>query len=241
MKPRISVVVPTYREEKRIGMCLRSIRSQSSRGPIEVIVVDSHSQDATRSVATTYADKVIDIKRRGVGRARNAGAKAAAGDVILFVDADTVLMPDFVEEVDRAFGEDGLVGATGKISVLEIMGPVDTLFARVHYGMLNAISWASSLARRPLFPTVCCACRKTVFEKVGGFEEDLAVAEDITLSLKLGRAGKCRLVKSAVARTSARRLLRFGKLKTYSMYFRNYFRFFVLKRRPWIEEFPHID
>jgi GT2 family glycosyltransferase len=92
----------------------------------------------------------------------------------------------------------------------------------------------------PLFPSVCCGCRKSAFKAVGGFDEDLAVAEDITFSRKMGRVGKCAVNKKATAYTSVRRISRFGKREMYSMYFKNYIRVFVLNQRPWIQHFPHM-
>jgi GT2 family glycosyltransferase len=92
----------------------------------------------------------------------------------------------------------------------------------------------------PMFPSVCVCCRKAVFEKVGGFAEDLAVAEDITFSRKMGKVGKCVVNKKAIAYTSVRRISSCGKIEMYSMYFKNYVRVFVLNQKPWVQDFPHI-
>lgn len=99
-KPIVSVIIPTYCEEHTIEGCLKSIKNQEFKiGRIESIVVDSHSPDNTRVVAKKFADKVIDLKARGVGRARNVGAKNAEGKILLFVDADTFLEKQFVAEM----------------------------------------------------------------------------------------------------------------------------------------------
>jgi GT2 family glycosyltransferase len=92
----------------------------------------------------------------------------------------------------------------------------------------------------PLFPSVCIASRKSVFEKVGGFAEDMACAEDVTFSRKMGEIGKCVVNKKAAAYTSVRRITNCGKSEMYSMYFKNYVRVFILNQKPWLREFPHI-
>jgi hypothetical protein len=75
---------------------------------------------------------------------------------------------------------------------------------------------------------------------MGGFAEDLAVAEDITFSRQMGRVGKCMVNRKAIAYTSVRRISNCGKIEMYSMYFKNYIRVFILNQKPWIQDFPHI-
>ena len=83
----VSVIIPTYCEEETIEGCLKSVENQHfDDGRIESIVVDSHSPDRTRELAGKTADKVLDLRARGVGRARNAGAKVADGQFLLFLD-----------------------------------------------------------------------------------------------------------------------------------------------------------
>jgi glycosyltransferase involved in cell wall biosynthesis len=239
--PVVSVVIPTYCEEETIEGCLKSVVNQEfESGRIESIVVDSHSPDDTRAVAKKCADKIIDLRTRGVGKARNAGAKMAEGEILLFLDADTFLESNFVAEIYRTFTDPRVVCASGNLKSLERLNAVDNLFAISHYGFLNKLAALTAHLGFPLFPSVCCGCRKSVFEEVGGFDEDLAVAEDITFSRKMGRVGKCVVNKKATAYTSVRRISGCGKREMYSMYFKNYIRVFVLNQRPWVQDFPHI-
>ena len=133
-----------------------------------------------------------------------------------------------------------VVCVSGILKNLEELSPIDNLFAISHYGFLNKLATFTAHLGFPLFPSVCCGCRKSAFEEVGGFDEDLAVAEDITLSRKMGRVGKCVVNKKAVSYTSVRRISNCGKMDMYSMYFKNYIRVFVLNQRPWIQQFPPI-
>jgi glycosyltransferase involved in cell wall biosynthesis len=241
LNPVVSVIIPTYCEEETIEGCLKSIGNQEfENGRIESIVVDSHSPDGTRAVAKKWADKVIDLKERGVGKARNAGARMAQSQILLFVDADTFLDSDFVAEMYGTFTDSRVVCVSGILKSLEKLNVLDSLFAISHYGFLNKLATFTAHLGFPLFPSVCCGCRKSAFEEVGGFDEDLAVAEDITLSRKMGRVGKCVVNKKAVSYTSVRRISSCGKMDMYSMYFKNYVRVFVLNQRPWIQQFPPI-
>ncbi len=241
-KPTVSVIVPTYCEEETIEGCLKSVTNQSfDCGTIQSIVVDSHSPDSTREVASKSADKVVDLFMRGVGRARNAGAKMADGEILLFLDADTYLERNFVAEIYRAFSDPRVVCVSGILKNLERLEPLDKLFAVSHYGFTNKLAQLSAHLGFPLFPSVCCSARKSVFLRIGGFREDIACAEDITFSREMGRVGKCIVNDKAAAYTSVRRISKLGKKQMYSMYFRNYVKLFVLKQNPWVQDFPHVN
>jgi len=236
----VSIIIPTYLEEKNIEHCLKSIKNQNfEKDKIEIIVVDSNSHDKTRTIAKKYADKVINIKSRGVGRARNFGAKRAKGEILLFLDADTVLDSGFIKRVHRSFSNPHVVCVSGMVEGLERLGVIDNLFKFFHYSLMNKICALSARLGFPFFPTVCCACRKSAFNEVGGFDEGLAIGEDITFSLRMGKVGKCLVNKEAMAFTSLRRVKKNGKMKNYLVYFKNYFKLFVLNQKPWIYDFPH--
>ncbi len=236
----MSVVVPAYCEEQNIERCLQSIRRQTfGKDRIEIIVVDSNSPDNTGAIAKKYADKVLNLKSRGVSKARNFGAQKARGRILLFLDADTVLDKRFMAEIYEDFTDSNVVCVVGAMAGLERFGIVDNLFKSLHYTLVN---WASALTAHlgfPFFPTVCCACRKAVFRKIGGFDEGLAIAEDLVFSLKAGKFGKGLVSKKAKAYTSLRRVKKNGLMKNYYIYFRNYFKVFVLNKKPWIRDFPH--
>jgi glycosyltransferase involved in cell wall biosynthesis len=240
--PLVSVIIPTYCEEDTIEGCLKSVVNQRfDRGRIESIVVDSHSPDLTRRVARRSADKVLDLKVRGVGRARNAGAKAASGQFLLFLDADTYLESTFISEMYRNFTDRRVVCVSGILKSLERLEPLDRLFAVSHYGFTNKLAEVSARLGFPLFPSVCCGARKAVFDKIGGFREDIACAEDITFSREMGKIGKCVVNNRATAYTSVRRISKLGKTHMYSMYFKNYVKLFMMNQRPWVQDFPHIN
>jgi len=241
LDPVISVIIPTYCEEKIIKECLESIKNQDfEKSKIEIIVVDSNSPDNTRAIAKKYTDKVLDLKDRGVGKARNAGAKMAESETLLFLDADTILGSNFLTEMFHTFADPRVVCASGTVVGLERLGIMVNLFVFLHYGFMNKVAALTARFGFPLFPAVCCACRKSVFDEVGGFAEDLAVAEDLSFSRKMGKVGKCLVSKEARAYTSVRRIKKYGLARTYFMYFGNYFKVFILNHKAWIQDFPHV-
>lgn len=239
-EPLISVIVPTYCEEEHIERCLRSLRAQRfDKRRFEIIVVDSNSPDHTRELAAKYAHQVLNVKARGVGKARNAGAAVAQGELLLFVDADSVLDPGFLAAMCDSFVDSRVVCATGVVAGLERFGVFWDLWKFLHFNFLNWFAIFTASIGFPFFSTVCCACRKRVFELVGGFDEDIAVGEDIIFSRRMGKVGRCVVNRQALAYTSLRRMRKNGLLKNYWTYFLNYYRVFYGDSRPWINEFPH--
>ena len=102
----ISVIIPTLNEAATIGETLRRVRSS---GRCEVIVVDGGSDDGTPELARPQADLVLSAGR-GRARQMNVGARAASGQVLLFLHADTVLPPDFPALLENALRNPRVVG-----------------------------------------------------------------------------------------------------------------------------------
>lgn len=111
---RFSVVVPAWNEEACLGACLDSIAAQDYEGSVEVIVVDNNSTDSTADLARARGATVVFEAQQGVCAARQAGATAATGDVIVSTDADTVFDPAWLSRIDaRLRSEPDLVAVAG--------------------------------------------------------------------------------------------------------------------------------
>jgi len=99
----ISVIIPSYQHSATIGRCLDSILSQTLK-PDEIIVVNDGSTDNTLKVLEIYQDQIILINQenKGSNPARNVGFKASKGDRIVFCDADVIMAPNMIKELNTA-------------------------------------------------------------------------------------------------------------------------------------------
>src|SRR5256714_15511218 len=108
----ISFIVPAYNEEAELPGTLRAIHSSAIGYEYEIVLVNDGSTDATAIIGTQFGARVISIERRQIAAARNAGAKASRGDVLIFVDADTRIGPEHVRGAMDAL-ENGFAGGGG--------------------------------------------------------------------------------------------------------------------------------
>jgi len=198
----ISFVVPAYNEERLIGRTLDAIHTAARElaRPYEVIVVDDTSTDATASVAREHGARVVGVRFRQIARVRNAGASAATGDVLIFVDADTLVPPATLRAtaaaLDRgAIGGGASVYIDGRLPLWVRLFMIPFRFA-FRIGRLAAGCYVFS--------------RRSQFEAVGGFDEQLFAAEELALSRALGRRGRFVVLREPVI-TSGR------KVRTHSL------------------------
>ena len=118
-KPRISVLVAAYNEEKDLPLCLDSIRSSDfAESKYELIVVDNNSTDKTAEIAKGYGARVIKEQKQGNTFAVSAGMKAAKGEIIAMTDADTIVDRTWLNEIDKLFQDERVVAATGTADIL---------------------------------------------------------------------------------------------------------------------------
>jgi len=92
----ISFIVPAYNEETELPETLRAIHSAAVGYKFEIVLANDGSTDATAGIGEQFGARVISIERRQIAAARNAGARAARGDIFIFVDADTRIGPEHV-------------------------------------------------------------------------------------------------------------------------------------------------
>jgi glycosyltransferase involved in cell wall biosynthesis len=211
----ISVIIPALNEEKYLPRCLNSLVGQSRKEGVEIIVVDGGSTDHTIRVAKECAHKVLIEPARPVGAARNIGAKHAEGEVLAFIDADTIASEDWLEEVAATFSKSGAVGVTGPTLPYE-----GTHFDNIAYQV--ATGWVQRFSLRLGRPHVAgfnCAYRRNAFWDAGGFDEDRVLLEDVMLSLRMRHQGRILFNPHMIAYTSLRRIEKYGYpyLMTYNV------------------------
>lgn len=171
---------------------------------LEAIVVDNGSTDGTAAAARAFAARdprlavqVLAEPAPGVSRAKNRGVAAARGEWLLFLDADSRMAPDLAERIVQR-GRDGYLAGS-----IRIIADSDDRLDRAFFGLMEFGKDLFTLHAQMLY------CARALFLRVGGFGEELRLAEDRDFLLRLQRAGAslCRLTESWIA-TSPRRLRR---------------------------------
>src|SRR5438045_1309757 len=116
----LSFIVPAYNEELELPSTLSAIRAAAAitAEPYEIIVVDDGSTDSTASVAANGGARVLPIQRRHIAAARNAGGRAAQGETLFFIDADTRIGPEHVSGALTQL-KSGCVGGGARMEISE--------------------------------------------------------------------------------------------------------------------------
>jgi glycosyltransferase involved in cell wall biosynthesis len=193
----ISFIIPAYNEEVLLGQTLRAVNgaARALGEPFEVIVADDASTDRTAAVAQEQGARVVSVRRRQIAATRNAGAGAASGEVLIFVDADTTVTEAAVRAAVRAVRR----GAVGGGCAFRFDGRLP-LYGRLMTAMAPPLYRALGLASGCFL-----FCTGAAFRAAGGFDERLFGAEEAALSRALRRQGRFVVLRHSVT-TSGRKL-----------------------------------
>jgi len=204
----ISFIVPAHNEEALIGHTLESLieAADSISEPFEIVVADDSSTDRTCAVAEEHGARVVRASHRQIAATRNSGARAAFGNKLFFVDADTVIDSTVLAAALRTM-RDGAVGGG----------------SAVHFeGRLPA--WARFV--HPAFTFICRAagfacgcflfCTREAFEAAGGFDEEYYWAEEVIMSRALRKVGRFVILREPVI-TSGRKLRAYTGVEIFSI------------------------
>jgi len=218
MAARYSVVIPTLNEEKFLPKLLSSLAVQTDRN-FEVIVVDGSSKDKTVAVAKTYAKKlpkltVLVSKKASLPLQRNLGAKEARGEWLIFVDADSIFLPYFIDRC-TAFIETShpeLFTTWFRPDNEEPKDSVYTLFT-------NIFIESTLIFKRPMAPGPLTIVTRTAYDLVGGYDEEHAFHEDVDFGQRLFKAGiSLEILHETLCVWSLRRFRKEGTLKVLNQY-----------------------
>jgi len=200
----LSIIIPTYNEEEYLPYLLRSIEAQTFKD-YEVIVADNGSTDRTADIAALFGAKVTAGGNPSEGR--NLGAEAAAGENLLFLDAD-VILPDpwFLQMTVAEFEKRKLGVATCRVQPLS-----DKKIDRLMHEAFNYFMWVTC-ATHPHAPGFCIFARRDVHLAIGGFDVSIKLAEDHDYVSRAAKQAKFRILKTYKIPVSVRRLERDGRL-----------------------------
>lgn len=205
----LSIIIPTLNEEDYLSLLLESIKKQKIED-LEIIVADAGSQDRTLEIARNFGCK---ITKGGLpAQGRNEGVKFAKGDLLLFLDADTSLPENSLKTLLKEFRVRNLDVAScglkpfGKSKILNLLYH---LFYNLPILLLEKISPHGA---------GLILIKKKLHLEIGGFDEEIKIAEDHSYVRKAAKKGKFGILRSKKIFYSQRRFQEEGWVKTYLKY-----------------------
>ncbi len=233
---KLSFVIPAYNEESYIGKCLESVVSEQKNADceVEIIVVNNASTDSTGEIAKSFPGViVVDEPRKGLTFARQAGFKAATGELIANIDSDSVLTPGWIETVLEEFSKNKkLVALSGPFIYYDLPLAMNLGIRSYYYfgfgGYLvnRFILKAGSLLQGGNFVVT-----KSALEKIGGYDLSITFyGEDTDMARRMSEVGDTKFTFKLPMYSSGRRLKYEGVFTMLWKYPINYFWVLIFKK-----------
>lgn len=234
---KISVVICAYNEQDYVGQTLQSVVDSKNDDLYEIIVVNNASTDKTKEVALSFPGvKVVDEMQKGLTKARQAGLMAAQGDILCYLDADTLVNKEWFEVLKKEFANN--------VSLVCLSGPyiyyglphMDNFFVR---NWTNFWIWIwhwfifriASSKHGYVIMGGNFSAKKDALVKAGGFDSTIAFyGEDTDIARRLTAVGKVKFIKEFAVKSSARRFESEGLIRTALKYLVNYVSIVFIKK-----------
>lgn len=201
----VSIVIPVLNEDRYIGNCLKSLISQDYPGDYEIIIVDNGSSDNTVVIARSFGARVVSCPEKcGVFHARQVGAEAARGEIIVQADADTLYPPGWLSRIVRQLAaHPEAVAVAGRFFYTR--SPWWSIF---EHGVRHGVNFITTpLLKRPLIVSgATFAFRRQAFMEAGGYKGLTYSADQYGISRRLSKLGKVIYDKDLIVYTSPRRV-----------------------------------
>lgn len=182
----ISVIVPAYNEERYLGETLKSIQRakefllKKNAVPIEIIVVDNGCTDSTSDIALSFGASVVKEAKHNVARVRNAGASFAKGNILVFIDADTIVPDELLWRINEVMASPACFG-----------GAVDTDYrAAKPVVKIYLQLWRILGKRAGMAQGATQFCRREAFVPLSGYDESIYMGEDIDFYWRMKQFAK---------------------------------------------------
>jgi glycosyltransferase involved in cell wall biosynthesis len=208
---KLSFVIPAYNEEKYLAATLDALKiALANIECAETILVDNESTDSTAEMATTRGAMVVTEHEHNIGRVRNTGVANTTGDVIVFLDADTIVRPGVFEKIVDAVADRRCLGGSVAVEYGPIEGrPLVKAFMLL-WPFLGKLTRMRGGALQ--------FCRSEIFRELKGYDTTIYVGEDIDFHWRLDKLAKKRgdftaFIEEPRVRTSSRRWNGMGLLR----------------------------
>jgi cellulose synthase/poly-beta-1,6-N-acetylglucosamine synthase-like glycosyltransferase len=212
----ISIIIPAYNEGATIRRCLDALSHQTvPRSSYELIVVDGNSKDNTREIAAEYSDHVFIQESERVPGARNDGFTRAMYDIVATTDADSIVAPDWVEQILHSFKDPRVVLAFGPVT------PIEVTPKNRRYVLLFNTLMRFGAATRLYYYTLGCntVFRYDALERAGMYKI-MDAGDDLEVAIRMRKEGKVVFNRKLRVGFDFRRYEQFGFWKTLYEWYR---------------------
>lgn len=227
-EPKISVIIPVLQEEKLLEATLKCYTKEICyKYNVELIVSDGGSKDRTIEIAEKYADIVVkheNIKRQTIADGRNKGAEAAKGDVLVFINGDTVpkdiesffaYIRNWTKQTDVKIREDALACPVS-------VAPDEIIFRdKLFHSTYNTYVRFLNFIGMGMGRGECQIVRAEAFKKVKGYNSLIAAGEDFDLYQRIKKIGRIGFAGELIVYESPRRFRKFGYIRVVSSWLIN--------------------
>lgn len=229
----LSIAIPAYNEENYLGDCLDAVQAEIKRcaqaDSIEVVVVDNASTDRTGEIARSFPGvRVVYEAQKGLTRARQKGLSEANGEILAFIDADTLMPENWIYHLLDSFSKDERVVCVSGPYIYHDARWFECILIRLYWIILAVPSYWIT---RYMVVGGNFAARKDALLRIGGFDTNIAFyGEDTNIARRLSAIGIVWFRMSLPMYTSSRRLRAEGLLRTALKYAANFLAEVIFKR-----------
>ena len=180
---KISVIIPAYNEELALPETLERIGKALSVAacPSEIIVVDNDSQDKTKQLAEAFGAKVFLEKEHNISKVRNTGERNSSGDVLIFIDADTLVPDTLFQKIAAVMEDEKCFGGAVAVGY----GDFERKWMRFYL-----MGWAFWGKLFNMAQGAAQFCRKSIFEELEGYNQTIFMGEDVEFYWRLSKVAK---------------------------------------------------
>lgn len=216
MKPFFSIIIPTLNEEKLLPSLLNDLVCQKNKD-FEVIIVDGQSEDKTKQIVSHFNKlpiKFYQVKKKNVSYQRNFGAKKAHGSYLIFLDADSGILPSFTTRLNQT-----IIKRPGLFFLPYLYSTEKSPEITFLFNLVNLAIDISQNLKTPFSSGGAMIVERNFFNCLGGFNEKLFMAEDHNLVKRAMEWGvRARFAKNVKVKFSLRRMKKEGQLTYISKY-----------------------